>query len=512
MRIPYRRLILGLALTACGQLVVNPHLSPRESPPSATGVLKAHMNSGDLFMLTTWSVDTTTRRVSGVGTWYDAARVGLAVPEANFSLDSVALFETNSTEVVFPLGAQGVVVVAAAGAVYAAECLRDPKSCFGSCPTFYIEGEPGGHVEAEGFSASIARVLEARDVDVLLPTRPHGRQLALLMKNEALETHAIRRVSVLAVNKPSQGRVFATSDSAFYSATNIESPRTCTGPDGDCLATLSRNDRVERWTPADSHDLAAREVVELTFPRGSGRRGLVIAARSSLVSTFLFYQSMGYLGSRVGDELASMERNGRVFAESRLGMSKALGTIEVQVPVDGNWVTVGEFGEPGPIASDTKVIPLPAAVEAADRVRLRMARGGWRVDWVAIATLGDRAEPVRLRPSSVERDGHPDARALESLRAGSRHLISLPGDEFRLVFDLPSASDSLELFLESEGFYYEWMRTDWLADENAVMAAMVLLDPAAALRTLAPAYKTNESRMEALFQSSRFRRSDRSSR
>ncbi|HSD28956.1 MAG TPA: hypothetical protein VLL75_16780, partial [Vicinamibacteria bacterium] len=63
----------------------------------------------------------------------------------------------------------------------------------------------------------------------------------------------------------------------------------------------------------------------------------------------------------------------------------------------------------------------------------------------------------------------------------------------------------LEIFLESEGFYYEWMRSEWLAEEDPGMAALALADPAEALRRLAPAYKAEEPHLERAFWASRFR-------
>ncbi|MEP7228190.1 MAG: hypothetical protein ABI785_12560, partial [Gemmatimonadales bacterium] len=61
-----------------------------------------------------------------------------------------------------------------------------------------------------------------------------------------------------------------------------------------------------------------------------------------------------------------------------------------------------------------------------------------------------------------------------------------------------------ELFLESRGYYLEWMRREWLAEENLALAAQILLDPAGALRTLAPAFKRQEPEMERLFWNSRY--------
>ena len=84
--------------------------------------------------------------------------------------------------------------------------------------------------------------------------------------------------------------------------------------------------------------------------------------------------------------------------------------------------------------------------------------------------------------------------------------MTRPGDAYRLVFRLPRSERPFELFLESEGFYYEWMRAEWLAEEDLPMAALALADPAEALRRLAPAYKTQEGRLEEAFWASRFRK------
>ena len=77
---------------------------------------------------------------------------------------------------------------------------------------------------------------------------------------------------------------------------------------------------------------------------------------------------------------------------------------------------------------------------------------------------------------------------------------------YRLTFRLPPGDSPLELFLESEGFYYEWMRAEWLAEEDPAMAALALANPAEALRRLAPAYKAEEPFLEGAFWASRFRK------
>jgi hypothetical protein len=190
-------------------------------------------------------------------------------------------------------------------------------------------------------------------------------------------------------------------------------------------------------------------------------------------------------------------------------MARLLGDIEVEVFVDGRWVRAGHFGEPGPIAADTKVVPLVRVARGDSgtlRLRLRMAKGHWRIDQAALVTLGDPVAVTRVFPARVERAGVADTAALATLLDTARTLVSLPGDDFRISYDLPAPAETLALLLESQGWYYEWMREEWLAEESPLMAAMIVADPARALRKLAPAYKRREARMEELFWESRFNR------
>jgi hypothetical protein len=183
-----------------------------------------------------------------------------------------------------------------------------------------------------------------------------------------------------------------------------------------------------------------------------------------------------------------------------------LGGIDVEVAEgDGPWRAIGRFDEAGPIAGDLRVVPFQGSGTGPVHVRLRLARGHWRLDAVALAALGEPVAPAALEPVSVERDGRPDARARATLVGGEEHLVTQPGDAYRLTFRLPLSDRPLELFLESEGFYYEWMRSEWLGEEDPAMVALALADPAEALRRLAPAYKAEEPRLERAFWASRFR-------
>lgn len=139
-------------------------------------------------------------------------------------MSEVALFETNRPDKVSPFGSALLGVMTVVTGAVAAACVSSPKSCFGSCPTFYVEGGDEDRPAAEGFSASFARVLEARDVDAVPPVRGPARRFVVTMRNEALETHAVRRVRLLVARRPPGGRILAGIDGRFYPSWDLSEP------------------------------------------------------------------------------------------------------------------------------------------------------------------------------------------------------------------------------------------------------------------------------------------------
>ena len=505
------RLLSLLAFVSC-KTVQQPERATVARADAATldqrsPFLKAHLRDGHVLILSAWSIDTARSVVTGTGSRLDFNRqpaAGSPVGAQAIALDSVALFETNVVKPHSSIAAMAVIT--GASVALTAYCAMNTKACFGSCPTFYVSDGSRELLQAEGFSASIAPSLEATDIDALYRARPGGRTFTIRMTNEALETHVVRWASVLAAPRPANGRVFATQSGDFWQASDVAAPVRCTAAEGDCLASVRAADGVERFSRSDSTDLAARETIELEFPPiFGGPAGLVIASRQTLLSTFVLYQGLAYMGRSAGRWLAALQRGDAQTRRQMSGVGRVLGAIEVQIPDSaGEWVTVGETQETGPLATDLRVVPLPHGVGAPRRVRLRLTRGHWRIDGVSLARLAGRVEPVRIEPREVRRDGRADADALARLTDPSRSLTTMPGDEYTLVYRLPEHPERYELFLESRGYYLEWMREEWMAEENAARAAMLLLDPAGAMKLLAPEFKRREAEMETAFWGSRY--------
>jgi hypothetical protein len=501
--------IHGCAVTTRITEAPDPRIVPPRHPPA---ILKVHLRDGGLVVLEKWRVASSPAgtppadTLIGTGTRYDAARRSLGTTPVRIPSTDVVLIETNQTGISLgrTLGAVmlGVgAVIAAVGISIAIACAVDPK-CFGSCPTFYVWDGERMSLMAEGFSASIAPSLEATDVDALWRARPTGGTVEIVMRNEALETHVVRSVRLLAVPRGS-GRVLQTPEGAYHRVTDLRPPAHARAAEGDVAALLARADGAERTSPADSTDLGARERILLDFGAVSGAGlGLAITHRQSLVMTYLLYQTLAWMGGSAGDHLASLARGDEEWVRMAGGMGRALGPIEVQVrEPGGEWRTVGEIDETGPIATDVHLVPLPALPEGSE-LSLYLARGHWRLDAVELAHVGDAVVPQMLEPVRVVRDSLTGPRA-DAAALGGAPLVTLPGQSVIYQFVLPEPAERCELFLESRGYYLEWVRQAWLAEEDPGRLVAMLMDPRGALRRMAPDFKRQEAEIERAFWGSR---------
>jgi hypothetical protein len=500
---------LGLALVTvlgCTKHVERRHHTDVRAVDSRSPYIKAHMRDGSVYVLARWTVDPSGARLTGDGELVSVDRQSSRRGWFNVTVAEVALFETNVVHASPSITALAIITGVSAGLTLT--CLLNTKACFGSCPTFYAWDGEQPLLQAEGFSDSVAPSLEARDVDSLSRTQITGRDLQLRMTNEALETHVVKAADLLAAPRPATvgGRVFAAADGRFWQASASTAPASCAAAEGDCLDAVRTMDGAERFSAASDRDLAAREVIDLTFvAEGArpGRRAIVVAARQTLLSTYVLYQGLAYMGQWAGTWLAALENGDARLQVNRESVLHVLGGIEVlTMDARGQWVVVGEVKETGPLAADVHLVALPDGLPA-DRVRLRLTRGHWRLDQVARVTLGRAVTPIRLAPS-VKQTRQSRQFAPERPPGSAFPLVTLPGDEYLLSYRLPERPEGYELFLESRGYYLEWMRREWQVDEDPWRAMQLVVAPGEALRRMAPQFKRQEASMEQAFWRSRY--------
>ncbi len=473
--------------------------------------LKAHLKNGDVCILRdSWIIDTTANTVSGQGVRYDANRTAVFDGAIVLAIDSVAIFETNNKLETSESGrVTALSIMAGVEVIIGLICLSNPKACFGSCPTFYVNDRDNFHyADAEGFTNAILPSLEYADIDALNTTVKAQRSFSVTMKNEALETHCVRDVKLLAYPLRESERVYQSPANDFYLCDHTYPIKQATGDEGDISPLLRKPDAKERFSPADGTNLSSKEEIFLTFddPAIQKDAGLLLSFRQTLMTTYFMYSAMGYMGDEVSDIFAEMENGTKTMDKLNGGIRKELGNIDVYAwnRHTNTWEFQHAFSETGPIARNLQFIPLRLeSGSSPSRLKLVLNRGLWRIDYAALASIRQKVRPVEISPGSILNKGNIDGEALSRIKNPDSHLISMPGDEFRFNFTLPDPDANYEVFVYSKGYYLEWMRKHWLKDKDLLKFVQMVEFPKQYLRGEAQNFKRYEAVMEQEFWNSR---------
>ena len=472
--------------------------------------LKAHLKNGDVLILyDSWKVDTIRNIITGNGLRYDFNRQEKFNGPLTVAADSVAIYETN-TKIENPEAGRIATLGILAGldVVVGVICITVPKACFGSCPTFYInEHDNFQYADAEGFSNAISPSMEYGDIDALNNKPVSGNTFAITMKNEALETHCVNDVKLLAYPRNQDERVYHTRQDEFYLCGPAINLSRAVGQEGDITGLLNKDDKLERFSLADDNNLVARETIYLTFDHveDSQKLGLIAGFRQTLMTTYLVYSAIGYMGDQVGDIFADIERH-HPTKESLSSLYKQLGDIDVYQWNDtGNaWDFQGGWYETGPIAVNHQMMPLKGnPSKKTVKIKLVMNKGLWRLDYFALADIKKKVTPVELTPDQILNKGTSDPGALACISDPHRYLVSMPGSMYKFNFTLPEKNRDYELFLYAKGYYLEWMRAHWIKDKNLQALGQMIRNPGVYLKSETKAYKKYESQMEPIFWNSR---------
>jgi hypothetical protein len=418
--------------------------------------------------------------LAGTGTAYDLALAARPF-EGRIPLDSVLAVESyrEATDVFFTL--LTTALATAGGAAIAAVAA---VAIFGSCPTFYAAGTDGLVLQSEGFSYSIAPLLEGKDFDRIDVSAGPDGTATLELRNEALETHYLNEIKLLAVRHgPGQAAYPGVLEEILVvdNERPAASARDLSG--GDHTAQVSGADGAwfetssARLSKVDSTDLTDR--LYLAWPAPStDRAALVLRMRNSLLSTVLFYDAMlAKQGARSVDWLASDVNQIGPALELRDFFRRHMG-VRVAVRSGTEWLDAGRLPDVGPIAWEEVAIEVPVHEADSVRMRLEFVADGWRFDRIALGSLIDRPEPddIPLR-QIASADFGPDDGARDRLSAADdSYLVTGPGMRFDLTFDAPKVSDGTTSYiLVTQGYYTEWVRGSWIR-ENPVPGELVLSD------------------------------------
>lgn len=473
--------------------------------------LKAHLKNGDVCILRdSWIVDTVTNVLTGTGTKYNFNRIKISEGSISIPIDSVAIFETNK-KIKNPEAGRiaALSILAGLDVIAGIICISNPKACFGSCPTFYINENDNFHyADAEGFSNAISPSLEYYDIDALDNKPLFQNTFSITMKNEALETHCVNDVKLLAYPRKKGERVYQSPTNDFYLCENNYSLTHASANEGDITTLLKNEDRQERFSFSDENNLSNKEEVFLSFNnvKNADKLGLVLNFRQTLMTTYFIYSAMGYMGDEVGDIFAKMEMNKETKEKLKGGIKKELGNIDIYLwnEQKNEWELQNGVYETGPIAFNRQFIPLDHLSSSSKiKLKLVMNKGLWRIDYVALTNIKDKVKPIEITPTNILNKGKVDNTALLEIKNPEKYLISMPGSEYKFNFTLPSADTDYELFLYSKGYYLEWMREHWLKDKDLLKLKQMVDNPKKYLMVEAKNYKRYETTMEHEFWNSK---------
>src|SRR5690606_5500484 len=155
-------------------------------------------------------------------------------------------------------------------------CVLNPKACFGSCPTFYVQEDSVSRLVAEGFSSSISRALEEKDIDRIDFSLDEGEPLQIKVKNEALETHMIQSINILVCENNPGNQVFQESYGDFYEIADIQPPKKAVYKSVSILPEIMEKDEKEWFSLSDSFNLGKKEDIILEFDHPGKNFGLII--------------------------------------------------------------------------------------------------------------------------------------------------------------------------------------------------------------------------------------------
>lgn len=472
--------------------------------------LKAHTKNGDVYIYTdTWDIDTIAGKINGFGKKYDFNRIEVYSGFLSLAIDSVVIFESNKKiEKKDNSKTAALMILGGLDAVLGLICIVNPKACFGSCPTFYLHPNSNFHyADAEGFSNAIAPSLEYGDIDALNNPTIKDKHFKLYMKNEALETHCIKTIHVLAFPRSNGQRVYHSVNDLFYLCQNKYELKKATANEGEVTNLLQKEDKIERYSLADPKNMSSKEEILLTFDgiNKNNKLGLIVDFRQTLMTTYIIYSAMGYMGNQVSDVFAQLEQNPNHRKKLQAGLKKELGNIEVyqwDTPHE-KWRLQSSLNETGPIAINKQFIPLQNTTQSAPiKIKIVLNKGLWRIDCVALTEIVKNIDPEVVPVAAIWNKNKMDTTATQQLKDSTQYLFAMPGDEYTLDFDLPNATD-YELFLYSKGYYLEWMRAQWIKDKNLKKLAQLAHQPQLFLKDEAAAYKEYEKTMERAFWDSR---------
>jgi len=366
-------------------------------------------------------------------------------------------------------------------AAISAYCISCPKCCFGSCPTVYSYDGVKYNFETELFSYSIARQMEEDDLDLINQEIPDNGNYNLKVTNEALETHYINYISLILASHPKGTKLFPSSEGKYIQISETKTPYSVTNSEGNDVTSLvtspddvyyrSNLDMVKKMNSGISYDWLD---IKAKVPENSGKAKLLLRYRNTLLSTILFYEVvLGSQGVNAVNWTNKMNTD-ELYAAQFNFVYRTFSGIKIYENKNGELIKKGRFADAGPL--NWKYSAEEIYLDGSDElnIRLQFIPDNFMIDYIALDYSNETENNItfdEIAPYMItSSDGEKKENIAELLKyADDKYLVTYPGDSYMFEYKIAKKNDCEQtVFIKSKGFYNEWIRGNWLRNNNLI--------------------------------------------
>lgn len=354
------------------------------------------------------------------------------------------------------------------------------KAIFGSCPTFYSCVDEDFYLEAEGFSYSISKSFETEDLDRLDFIQTKEGMYTLKMANQALETHYINQIQLLSVEHSPDYAAFPDEKRQILLIGKKTAPVDIISKSGQNVTDLFlRPDSL--WYQSDSVLLQnltktyTEDWLDLKFtaPQGMKQVYLSFRIRNTLLNTVLLYDvMMKSQGYKTLDWFHSKLSNLFYVWDLYKWYKKYFG-LHILIFNGKSYEEITRIPDTGPLAWHDVAVKVPIINHSDVRIRIQFLPDNWMIDLIHVSFDGKYARNIEQLTcyKMTDFDDNEKTEFLDLIKENDkRYLLTFPGENYNLQFKLPNTTNGMKrtFFLNSKGYYIEWLREDWFKNKNIV--------------------------------------------
>ena len=476
-------LVFCLALKSC--VFISTKVKPLEKTSEKTVIsspAKAHLYDGSLIVFADGFV-MSEGIIKGNGIRYDLTREPQVTIDS-ISIDSIACLEYYKKE----LQAGPFLGSLSAPLLFLAAIQNEDiyKAFFGSCPTVYSFDGEKYTLEAECFSYSVSPSIETDDLDRIDHGKVINGDFVLNIRNEALETHYINQMKLLAVDHPKEYEPFPANRKFLERKDQI----ILFGQESDIIKATSKSGqnvaalltaRDEKWyrsaasTVQELSKRVTRDWVEVAteVPEGAKIMNVAIRFRNTLFHTIVFYDLLLDGEGVRGIDWMGVDMADPIYLSSLYDWYQKYFGIDVQLWDKDGYEQKIHIDDTGPIAWRQVAFELPVPRGQEVRIRFEFLADNVMLDWVGISF--DTSPEFTIRELDcqeiIDNNGKRNKIDPSTIKlSDNQYLITSPAESYFINFEVEDERNGMKrtYFLKSRGFYIEWIRHDWLLSSATV--------------------------------------------